>query len=248
MKRYSPILLLALPLFGCGTTGESNTEYAQPNGLMGKEIDRRVQDISFQHRDELYNNLLWLAQRGEVAVPALLNGLQNSEPKVRSSCAWVLGRIGDRRTIGDLKKLTTDPQETVRLEVARSLVEMGDVSQCPMLIGALDSDKVQVRAMVHEALKRATGRDFGFDHLSDNVEQRKLAVLRWRQWWGQLAGDPFFATQYAQQNQLAAPGAVPLGETSPPAGNTQQQQGQPQSFDQQPAPASRPQPGGEIPR
>ena len=214
MKRHSPLLFLALPLFGCSTTSYETSEYAQPNSLIAKEIERRVQDISFQHREELYNNLVWLSQRGEPAIPALLTGLQSSEPKVRSSCAWVLGRIGDRRTIANLQQLTMDPHETVRLEVARSLVEMGDIRQCPALIAALDSDKVQVRAMSHDALKRATGRDYGYDHLTDSVEQRRLAVLRWRQWWGQLAGDPFFASQYAQQNGLAAPGAMPLGETN----------------------------------
>ena len=213
MKRYSPLLFLALPLGGCGSPTYESNEYAQPNMLMSKEIDRRVQDISFQHRDELYNNLLWLSQRGEQSIPALLKGMQSSEPKVRSSCAWALGRIGDRRTIPELQKSAQDPHETVRLEVARSLVEMGDMRQCPTLIAALDSDKVQVRAMSHDALKRATGRDYGFDHLTDNVEQRKQAVLRWRQWWGQLAGDPFFASQYAQQNGLASPGAAPMVET-----------------------------------
>lgn len=214
MKRTSPLLWITLPLFGCGTTSHATSDYAQPNSLMAKEIDSRVEQIPYQHRDELYNNLLWLGQRGEQAIPALLKALANNEPKVRSSAAWVIGRIGDRRTIADLQRYTNDSHETVRLEVARSLVEMGDVKQCPTLIAALDSEKVQVRAMCHDALKRATGKDFGYDHLTDNVDQRKTAVLRWRQWWSVQSNDPWFAQQYAQQNQIAMPGAAPAGETN----------------------------------
>lgn len=218
MKRTSPLLWFAFAafggLYGCGTTSHAtNNEFAQPNSLMAKEIDSRVEQIPYQHREELYNNLLWLAQRGEQAIPSLLKGLASNEPKVRSSTAWVLGRIGDRRTIGNLQQLVNDQHETVRLEVARSLVEMGDVKQAPTLIAALDSEKVQVRAMCHDALKRATGKDFGYDHLTDNMEQRKVAVLRWRQWWSVQSNDPWFAQQYAQQNQIATPGAAPLGET-----------------------------------
>ena len=64
---------------------------------MGKEIDHRVAQIPYQHREELFNNLLWLSQSGEQAIPALLVGLEHAEPKVRSNCAWVLARIGDRQ-------------------------------------------------------------------------------------------------------------------------------------------------------
>ena len=261
MKRTSPLLWIMLPLFGCGTTNHATSDYAQPNSLMSKEIDSRVEQIPYQHREELYNNMLWLAQRGEQAIPALLKSLASNEPKVRSSSAWVLGRIGDRRTIENLQHFVNDPHETVRLEVARSLVEMGDVKQCPTLIAELDSEKVQVRAMCHDALKRATGKDFGYDHLTDNVEQRKTAVLRWRQWWSAQTNDPWFAQQYAQQNQLATPAAVPLGETkrqNPPAekplevpGERQtleiQAPAQPQAQDAQ-KPAIKPNQGTEIPR
>jgi HEAT repeat protein len=70
---------------------------------MAGEIDQRIEQIPYQHREELLQNLLWLAQTGEQTIPAVLDGLRHDNPKVRSSCAWVLGRLRDRRTIPNLQ-------------------------------------------------------------------------------------------------------------------------------------------------
>jgi len=214
-----PLLLLS----ACGTTTQG-TQFQGPNQLMGQEIDQRVDQIPFQHREELLQNLLWLAQGGEQCLPALLKGLKHENPKVRSSCAWVLGRVHDRRTIPDLQVAVKDEQETVRLEVARTLLLMGDLNYCPVLIEGLDSDKKEVRFLAHEALRSTTGRDFGFDHLSEDATARHTAVLGWRQWWGDYSGDTFFAQRYAQQHGLQATQpqtgipSAPMGE-----GGTQRQ-------------------------
>ena len=177
-----PALLLLTG--GCAMFG-SNEEspFAQPNTLMADEINTRVAQIPFQHRDELLQNLLWLSQTGETTITALLEGLKSDNPKMRSSCVWVLGRIHDRRTIPYLQPLTKDSNETVRLEAARSLVALGDFQQAPMLIEGLDDPRKEVRYLCHEALKAAAGRDFGFDHLGDNDRQHRMTVLGWRQWW-----------------------------------------------------------------
>lgn len=214
-------LLIVLPA-ACGSSSSSRAEeipFTEANELMAEEIDRRISQIPFQHREELFNNLLWLAQAGEQALPSLMEGLEHNDAKVRSNCAWVVGQIGDRRTIPTLRKITTDDDQTVRLEAARSLVAMGDMRFATQLIEGLDSDKVQVRYLCHEALKSASGRDFGFDHLTDDIPARTVAAFRWRQWWGESSGDTFFAEQYAAERgltpegQWAAPGAAPDGET-----------------------------------
>lgn len=214
---------LLLGLAACGTTPKPKSPFAEPNELMGQEIQRRVDQIQYQHREELFNSLLWLSQSGEQAVPALIRGLSHGEPKVRSNCSWVLAQIGDRRVIPYLQKLTADDHETVRLEASRSLVLLGDLKYVPTLIEGLDSDKKQVRYMCHEALKDATGRDFDYDHLTEDAVARAQTVFHWRQWWGEQSGDTFFASSYAQQHGLrtdaAAPPAAPGGETAPiPAG------------------------------
>lgn len=239
---------LLLFLQACSTTKTSSeSQFQEPNSLMAGEITRRVEQIAYQHRDELYQNLLWLAQTGEQTIPAMLTGLRNENPKVRSSCAWVLGRLRDRRTIPDLQTAMKDSEPGVRLEVARSLVSMGDLSCSPNLIEGLDSDKKEVRYMCHETLKAATGHDFGYDHLNQNEGELRLAVLRWRQWWGEYSGDTFFAQNYQRAHNLQPQVAAPNGETKPTTGggaqNPQNPQDPPQTQNGTQSPGSTPTPG-----
>lgn len=214
MRRLVLFSLALLPLSACGG---GSSPYVRPNDLMASEIENRVMQIPFQHREELFQNLLWLAQSGEQVIPDLLAGLRHNNAKVRSSCAWVLGRIGDRRTIPDLQGITKDANATVRLEVARTLVVMGDIKQSPTLIEGLDSDRTEIRFMCNETLKDSTGRDFGFDHLSEDLMARRSSVLQWRTWWSELSGDSFFASAYAAENGLnqspEGTPAAPMGET-----------------------------------
>lgn len=214
MARLALIPVALFPLWAaCASTADSR--FAEPNALMGEEIRSRVAQIQYQHREELFHSLLWLAQSGEQAIPALLEGLRHNDAKVRSNCAWVLAQIGDRRVIEDLQPLVHDVNETVRLEVARTLVLLGDVQQCPPLIDALDSEKVQVRYLCHEALKTSTGQDFGYDHLSDDLTERHRTALLWREWWSDVSGDPWFAQTYATEHGLAEPAAEPQPEVPP---------------------------------
>lgn len=216
MRIAATAATLLFALASCSTTN-TVSPYQQPNELMATEISQRVEQIPFQHREELVQNLLWLAQTGEQTIPTLLDGLQSENPKVRSSCCWVLGRIRDRRTAPQLQELTSDPETSVRMEASRSLVLMGDIAQAPNLIEGLDSDRKEVRYMCHEALKAATGHDFGYDHLGQNQQDTQLAVLRWRQWWGEYSGDAVFAKSYEQAHGLDSV-AAPAGETQPTEG------------------------------
>ena len=193
MRIAVTAITLLFALAACSTTDGTVTPYQQPNSLMGAEITQRIDQIAFQHREELVQNLLWLSQTGEQTIPALLRGLNSDNPKVRSSCCWVLGRLRDRRTVNDLRQLVSDSETSVRLEAARALVLMGDLEQSPKLIEGLDSDRKEVRYMCHEALKSATGHDFGYDHL--NSDQRDL----------QLAGGV---------NTLATPSSRPVTSRS----------------------------------
>lgn len=211
--RIAATAATVLFAFAACSTTETASPYQQPNELMGNEIDQRIAQIPFQHRQELLQNLLWLAQTGEQTIPALLEGLQNDHPKVRASCCWVLGRMRDRRTAQDLLPLTRDPESSVRMEASRSLVLMGDIDQAPSLILGLDSDRKEVRFLCHEALKAATGHDFGYDHLGEDQQERQRAVLRWREWWGTYSGDLAFAEAYEREQGLRHHAAAPAGET-----------------------------------
>ena len=199
------VALFCLILFGvgaCGTAKIKDAEFVPPNSLMGREIGNRISQIPYQHREELFNNLLWLSQSGEQAIPALLEGLRHTEPKVRSNCAWVLGQIRDRRVIMQIRPLVRDRNESVRLEAARTLVQLGDIKYCPILIEGLDSQKIQVRYLCHMALKAATGRDFNYDHLVEDKAIRAETVHSWRKWWAEQSGDEGFAKSYAAKHGL----------------------------------------------
>lgn len=213
IAAFGATLLLAFA--ACSTTDSSSSPFQQPNSLMAAEISRRMEEIPYQHREELLQNLLWLAQTGEQTIPSLLQGLKNENPKVRSSSAWVLGRLRDHRTIPNLQAAMKDSDQTVRMEVARTLVLLGDLAWSPNLIEGLDSDKKEVRYMCHEVLKSATGHDFGYDHLNQNENDLRLSVLRWRQWWSEYSGDAFFAQSYQQKYNLTAELAAPMGESKP---------------------------------
>ncbi|MCR9248432.1 MAG: hypothetical protein NXI31_25680, partial [bacterium] len=67
MRTAAFAATLLLLLTACSTTTTSSTEspYEQPNQLMGAEIDRRIDQIPYLHREELLDNLLWLSQSGE---------------------------------------------------------------------------------------------------------------------------------------------------------------------------------------
>ena len=232
MRIAATAATLLFAMTACSTTESTVNPYQQPNMLMSTEINQRIEQIPFQHREELVQNLLWLAQTGEQTIPALLTGLNNENPKVRSSCSWVLGRLRDRRTVPNLQQLINDKESSVRMEACRSLVMMGDLQQSPTLIEGLDSDKKEVRYMCHEALKTATGHDFGYDHLNQNQQDLQFAVLRWRQWWGEYAGDTFFASNYEQEhglNNLAAPAGETKSTTAPQSTSEPQSTTEPQT-------------------
>ena len=201
--RLTALIATLLPLAACSTVGDDPRPFAEANSLMLREIKARIGNIPFQHRQELLNNLLWLASRGgEPAIPELVSALEHDEPKVRSSAAWVLGRLHDRRVIPDLRSLVKDDNHSVRFEAARSLTLMGDMQHASLLIEGLDSDLTPVRYNCHMALRDATGRDFQYDHLAELPGQRRAAVLRWREWWAEQLSDPYFAKSYAEKHGL----------------------------------------------
>lgn len=217
--RIPALIALALTFVACSTTQPDNP-YAEANSLMRTEIQARIANIPFEHNQELLNNLLWLeGKAGEVAIPFLLESLGHDDAKVRASSAWVLGRIRDRRVIPDLRPLVADEDPAVRFEVARSLVSMGDLKYAPVLIEGLDSEKAPVRYNCQMALRDATKRDFGYDHLEEDLATRRQGALRWRQWWGEQQGDPWFAENYARKYQLL-PEYADIGTPAKPMGET----------------------------
>lgn len=188
MIRVSITVAFGLMLtFGSCASGEADYDFVKPGKLMAEMIQDRIHQIPYQHKSELLTNLLWLAQAGEQAIPDLAEALEDPKPKVRSSVAWVFGRMGDRRTIRFLKQ-HTDVNQVVRLEVARSLLLLGDYSRVPELIGGLDSELQHIRYLCYDALHATTGKSFEYDHRAVDPTDREVSIGKWQEWWrGQSA-------------------------------------------------------------
>ncbi len=202
MKRGITLLAvgLALTLSGCATTAKKSP-FVKPGKLMGEMIDERVQQIPYQHKSELLQNMLWLAQAGEQAVPSLLAAMDHQDPKVRSSIAWIFGRMGDRRVIPMLQQRKNEPNEVTRLEIARTLLTLGDYSMVPELIHGLDSDLPHVRYLCYDALHRTTKHSFDYDHRASDPMDRQASIAKWKDWWKNQSKEIWFNGK----NGLAAP-------------------------------------------
>jgi HEAT repeat protein len=87
-----------------------------------------------------------------------------------------------------LKDHAGDKEESVRLEVARSLVNRGDWSGVPTLIQGLHSDNANVRMLCNDALKDQTMKDFGFP-VEGTPDERAAAIAKWEQWWRSAQAD-----------------------------------------------------------
>ncbi len=204
-KLLIPGLTGLLLFTGCGSsTGTTERDFAKAEGLMRSVIQEHVDQIPYQHGNELLANLLWLKQKGEVAIPFLIKALDQPNPQTRSSAAWALWQIRDKRSIPYLQKHMRDPNPIARLEIARALVQLGDFSAIPILIEGLKSDTKYVRFQCMEALRSATGKNFGFDHLAEDPSVRTASIEKWEQWWTKRQQDPNFSSNF--KGNLAKPG------------------------------------------
>ncbi len=65
--------------------------------------------------------------------------------------------------------------------MAASLVELGDASGFPVLVEGLTDGELQNRYKCFEALRDATGNEFGYEHDAAPA-LRRAAVARWSDW------------------------------------------------------------------
>ncbi len=73
---------------------------------------------------------------------------------------------------------------TVKVPAIKEAARTHDLSAAPQLVKDLDSDDAAVRLFAIKGLRKIAGEEFGYDYYAD-VEQRRPAVLKWREWLGQ---------------------------------------------------------------
>ncbi|MFQ5981073.1 MAG: HEAT repeat domain-containing protein [Candidatus Heimdallarchaeota archaeon] len=83
------------------------------------------------------------------AIPALIEGLNESDPNVQLICTWSLGNIGDEQAVNPLVGLFSSNELKIRSQASQSLIEIGE-SACPRLIeeGNASSDKMEILSLV----------------------------------------------------------------------------------------------------
>jgi hypothetical protein len=184
MARFLIASSLVLVAVACGSTDE-DPYFDEPPTFLKEEISERIAQIQYLSDEKLMENLNRLTYIGEPAIPQLLQGLQHDQPRTRGSCAFVLGRIRDRRTVKPMKEALDDPVTSVRYEVATALGQIGDPSGYPVLIEGLSDELIRNRYKAHEALTLLTNLDFGYQH-DAAPSDRAMAVRKWREWYEAL--------------------------------------------------------------
>lgn len=197
------IILLPFSMGSCSSGGGAST-FSRPSSLMKQYIQEKIEQIPYQHGEELILNLQWLAQSGEQSIPQLAKSLNHKIPKTRSSVAWVLGQIGNKKAVKLLRRHTNDSQPVVRFEIARALLVLGDFSRITELIRGLESGMQGVRYHCFEILTKKTGKSFDYDYRSKDVVSRKAAAAKWSKWWHTQDSDEWFRRE--ENASLAGPG------------------------------------------
>jgi HEAT repeat protein len=182
-------LLLAASLYGCKSSSEESAEgkasgeaFAEStNPMVRTRIQARVDNIRYQRGTTLITNLERLAAYGEPAVPICLEGMKSDDAMTRMGCAYVIGRIGDTRSVPALEAALTDQVDFVRYEAASQLGNMGSKAGYGVLVEGLSSERVEYRYKCFEALRELTGHTFGYVHNAP-AEERAEAVTKWKSW------------------------------------------------------------------
>jgi HEAT repeat protein len=190
MNRVVVIGVLALLFLSCENSSDSIdlSDYPEPSAFLRQEIEDRMEALAYQTDEQLLDNMNRLAYIGEEAVPFLVKGLNDQHVRVRGSSAYVLGLVGDRRTIPALKMALKDSNNEVRYEAATALGGMGDREGYSVLLDGLSDEDIKARYKANEALELITGLDFGYHH-DDAPETRRVAILKWEAWVDRMVND-----------------------------------------------------------
>lgn len=179
-------LLVALGMAACSSTSKAKESEEQEfhnsdNPIVQARLQARVDNIKYQRGVTLITNLERLAAYGQLAIPVCLEGIQSEDAMTRMGCAWVLGRIGDTRSVPHLEGLLGDDVDFVRYEAAAQLGTVGSTAGYRVLVQGLEDEKLEYRFKCHEALRELTGKNFGYSH-NASPELRAAAVKKWQQW------------------------------------------------------------------
>ncbi|HEU4339909.1 MAG TPA: HEAT repeat domain-containing protein, partial [Planctomycetota bacterium] len=186
-------------------------------------LHRLLSDESGQTvaRIEAAKALRSLGQVSGTLIDAILNGLKSRNQTVREACCVAASGVDTTNSAAkhkladrlmeivqyepDLDLRPADQRDTandagVRAAAASSLGAIGVVKACPALTEALSDSEPGVRRSAHEALKRITALDLGYDPdplisglapeevPKAQAAKRQEGIDRWAKWWQDTLG------------------------------------------------------------
>ena len=204
MTALSRVALLTsvFVLTGCITTGIDRHErdaddspWLLPSPFLELKLEENAARLPWTHGAERIELVRWFAGAGEPAYETMLALALDGRPDVAGSALAALGSTRDERLVPFVQELSWPGRvpESLVLERARALLMLGDWSEIPLLIDALGSDDLSIRALSGYALYRATGDRRGFDPRGTD-EVRAESIGRWRSWWGERQDEGILAS------------------------------------------------------
>lgn len=183
-------LLLALLGAACITEGGRpkravpDNPWVEPGPRLMEQIQENAERMPWTHGQDRIQLIRWFAAIGEPAYMTMLELANDPRKAVAITALAALGATRDQRLVPSVQALPmhVSGSAEVKLERARTLMYLGDWGQAPILIEALESDDLTVRALAGFALYRATGESHDYDPRGTEEERAASATL-WRDWW-----------------------------------------------------------------
>ncbi|NEU72665.1 PBS lyase [Hassallia byssoidea VB512170] len=155
LPRFFAVIALS---FSCLSLSVLPMSKGWTQDVSNAEINSYIKKLGSDNYSEYEKTSKALQKLGSKAVPDLVKALQNKNPKVRSSAADALGKIGEKAasaTPALAEALKNDNEAYVRSSAAQALGRIGKeaASATPALAEALKNDNDYVRSSVAYALE-----------------------------------------------------------------------------------------------
>jgi hypothetical protein len=153
-------------------------------------LARLYEASSVKERASIASVFYQLGWKSPDAKRVLMADVHTPDPSLRLQVQWALGRVSDDLDVVDvlLQNMQHDPVPLFRDKAACALaydqIHLAPAQKRRLfegLVGALEDDKAQVRAIALQALQILTGQNKGFQAYGPPAA-RAAALGEWRRW------------------------------------------------------------------
>jgi len=193
--RLQSLLLLAV-IASCRTVSDGNgkasdSDWLIASPILAQQIEDEAARLPWTHGFERLEQIRWFSMVGEPSYDTLLELCEDERDDVASAALSALGNTQDRRLVPYIHRIEWSKERQggdLGLERARTLLNLGDWSEIPVLIRGLRDNRQYTRTLCIQALHGATGETYGFDAKAD-LTDRVRAIDSWEVWWRARTGE-----------------------------------------------------------